>query len=131
MKETEQAWRRRVRAGFTLVEMLLVVAIIGILAGVVVANFTGKQKKAAINATRASIDAIRTAVDMYEVDTGRFPPSLNSLVEKDDAPNWSGPYIRGGIPMDQWGHPFKYTTDGETYKVISDGPPDGQPITSF
>lgn len=132
MKLMRQRGRRGGRGGFTLIEVLLVVAILGILATVVVVNFGGKQEKAMIRACRASISAICTAIDMYEVDTGRYPPSLSALVSNDGAPNWSGPYLRGGVPSDPWGQQFQYTTGDTTYKVTSPGPPGkGQPITSF
>lgn len=120
------------RAGFTLIEVLLVVAILGILAGVVVVNFTGKQQTAQINACRASIQAICTAVDMYEVDTGRLPPSLNALVSNDGSPNWNGPYVRGGLPKDPWAHEFGFNARGEVdYEVYSNGPEGGQKITNW
>jgi len=126
--------RRRgsaVRAGFTLIEVLLVVAILGILAGVVVVNFAGKQKKAMIDACRASIQNICTAVDMYEVDTGRFPPNLNALIQSDGSQNWNGPYLRSAI-QDPWGREFQYTQTGDGYKISSQGPGDGSaPITSW
>ena len=126
----------RGRAGFTLIEVLLVVAILGILAGVVVVNFSGKQEKANINAARASISAIMTAVDVYEVDTGKFPSGLNALVDNDGSPNWHGPYIRGGVPTDPWGTPFNFQVTGEsTFKIISAGPDkamgSADDITSF
>jgi general secretion pathway protein G len=111
------------RGGFTLIEVLLVVAILGILAGVVVVNLGGKQEKAMKNAARASIGAISTAVDLYEVDTGRYPGNLQALVSSDGAPNWNGPYLRGGIPKDPWGQDFAYTREGDSgYKVICGGP---------
>jgi general secretion pathway protein G len=110
------------QSGFTLIEVLVGVAILGILAGVVVGNFSGKGKGARIKATRTSIAAICTAIDMYEVDTGRFPPNLDGLVKSDGAANWSGPYLRGGVPMDSWGTPFSYTTESTSYKVTSGGP---------
>ena len=60
---------------------------------------------------------------MYEVDTGRFPPSLESLIQNDGAPNWDGPYLRGGLPVDSWGTPFQYQLKGDRdYVVISAGP---------
>ena len=114
--------RHAARAGFTLIEVLLVVAILGILAGVVVVNLSGRQEKAMIQSTRASIGAISTAIDLYEVDTGRFPSSLGSLVNDDGSPNWNGPYLRGGLPKDAWGMEFAYSQQGSTYKVISGGP---------
>lgn len=125
------------KAGFTLIEVLLVVAILGILASVVVVNMSGRQESSMIKATRASISAISLGIDMYEVDTGRFPGSLNGLMSSDGAPNWSGPYLRGdGVPADQWGVAFKYTKQGSTsYKVASAGPDmsfgGGDDITSF
>ena len=83
MKNSEVRELTNGRSGFTLIEVLLVVAILGILAGVVVANFGGKQKGAMIKAARTSISAISLAVDMFEIDTGRYPASLNSLVSSD------------------------------------------------
>lgn len=124
--------RKSERAGFTLIEVLLVVAILGILAGVVVVNFSGKQKGAMIKACRASIQNVCTAIDMYEVDTGRYPSGLSALVSSDGSPNWNGPYLRGGVPQDPWGNQFQYSASGNGYKVSSPGPPDGSgTITSF
>lgn len=123
MQERHRSGKRAAASGFTLIEVLLVVAILGILAGVVVVNFGGKQRGAMIRATRASIAAISTAVDMYEVDTGRYPPSLDALLRNDGSPNWNGPYLRGGLPVDAWGTPFAYRREGETgYKIVSAGP---------
>lgn len=122
MNEESKQTRANIRAGFTLIEVLLVVAILGILAGIVVVNFGGKQKGAMIKATRASIAAVCTAIDMYEVDTGRYPPDLNSLIKDDGAPNWNGPYIRGGLPADAWGTPLEYRLQDKGYLVLSAGP---------
>ena len=132
MEQRSDNERRRKQAGFTLIEVLLVVAILGILAGVVVVNFAGKQKKAAIDACRTSIQNVCTAIDMYEVDTGRYPSSLSALTQSDGAPNWSGPYIRGQAPKDPWGIALQYSSSGDGYKVSSPGPGDGSgPITSW
>ena len=123
--------RREGQSGFTLIELMLVVVILGVLAAVVVGSFQGRGKDARIAATRASIDAICTAIDTYEVDTGRYPSSLQSLISSDGSPNWNGPYIRGGLPVDPWGHAFRYERSGDSFKVSSDGPGDGDPpITS-
>jgi len=134
-KETVSA-KRNIQSGFTLIEMLLVVAIIGVLAAVVVVTFPKKQLKAMISATRGSIANVCTAIEVYETDTGRYPPSLQSLISSDGAANWSGPYIRGGAPADAWGTPLSYTLKGDTdYEVRSAGPDaqmsTGDDITSF
>jgi len=113
----------RGKAGFTLIEVLLVVAILGILAGIVAVNFGGKQKGAMIKATRASIAAVCTAIDMYEVDMGQYPGSLSDLIGNPGGDNWNGPYLRGELPEDPWGVAFSYKQQGDTgYKVTSAGP---------
>lgn len=122
-------------AGFTLVEILLVLVIIGILAGVVVVNFGGRSTKAMINATRSSIKAVSMAIEMYEVETGKYPSSLQDLtVSIDDQP----PYIKGGMAalQDSWGNPFVLDNAGSSKFVIRSGGPDGttgseDDITSF
>lgn len=127
---------REMKQGFTLVELLLVVAILGILATVVVVNFTGKQVDAMIKATRGSIANIGVAVDLYEVDTGKLPSSLGNLISGSGEPNWNGPYLRGGLPADAWGTPFSYSSQNtKSYEIRSAGP-DAQTgneddITSF
>ena len=114
------------RAGFTLVEILLVVAILGILAGVAVVSLKGRTKSASIQATRTSIQAIGTAIDTYEVDNGIYPQSLQSLLTKGNESNWNGPYMKDGrMPKDAWGNDFSYSLQSDTYKLSSPGP-DGQ-----
>lgn len=114
------------KSGFTLVEILLVVAILGILAGVAVIGVRGRTDKANKAACRTSIQAIRTAIDAYDVDNGTYPPSLQSLVTRDSAPNWSGPYIQEPRMLkDPWGHDFQYSPREDGCEVRSAGP-DGQ-----
>ena len=135
MNEKRDERRNGSRSGFTLVEVLLVVAILGILAGVVVVSVAGKQKGAMIKATRASISALCTAIDLYEVDTGQYPASLDALLSSDGSPNWTGPYYKG-TAADAWGTAFSFSSQGEKgYKIISAGPDknmgSGDDITSF
>lgn len=134
-----QEWQARKRSGgFTLIEVLLVVAILGVLATVAVLNLNlpARQKQAMVNATRAKIDNISTAVNMYAVDTGKYPSSLQSLVSSSGEPNWLGPYVKGGVPVDAWGTQFQYSLKGDTDFIIRSAGPDrnhgsGDDITSF
>jgi general secretion pathway protein G len=110
-------------AGFTLIEVLLVVAILGILAGVVVSNLGGRSEAARIEAARASISGIVSAVDVFQLDTGRLPTALDELINQPSGViNWNGPYLRGGLPADPWGSPFGLRREGNTYQVVSAGP---------
>jgi general secretion pathway protein G len=118
--------------GFTLLELLVVVAIIGLLAGYVAPRYFGQVGKSEVNAAKAQIDALEKALDQYRLDTGTYPTNelgLNALVQR--PPNeakWNGPYLRKGVPMDPWGKPYLYTMPGEKgdYDLISYGK-DGQP----
>ena len=113
------------RAGFTLVEILLVVAILGILAGVAVQKFSGYTKKANIQAARISIGAIKGAVDRYEIDNGIYPASLQALITRGNESNWNGPYLEDKGLKDPWGNDFTYSVLENSVKIASPGP-DGQ-----
>jgi general secretion pathway protein G len=126
MKRTErQLLAQGSKSGFTLIEVLLVVAILGILAAVVVGNFGQHGENARIRATRASISAISTQADVFQLDVGRLPNALDELVNQPSgAAGWNGPYIRGGMAAlnDAWGTPINYRKEGNSYKLMSAGP---------
>lgn len=110
-------------AGFTLIEILLVVVIIGILAAVAVPRLGGRVGQSQIAAARAGAGAIGTAIDLYETDNGKLPESLQNLITKGSEPNWNGPYIRKAEGLkDPWGTEFQYTKQGNVYTVVSAGP---------
>lgn len=118
------------KAGFTLVEILLVVAILGILAGVATVSIRGRMMGAQVNAARTSIQAIGTAIDTYEVDNGVLPASLQNLLTKGNEYNWNGPYLKDGrMPKTPWGDDFQYTVKGESYELKA-RKPDGEFVTN-
>ena len=112
---------------FTLVEMLLVVTIIGVLAALVIPKLIGRSQEAHITTTKADVmSGISSALNIFEVDTGGFPRSLQDLVQQpSDAKNWRGPYL-GKMPVDGWGNPYVYYYPGKHnqnfYDVLSFGP---------
>ena len=120
-KRNEETVRRK--AGFTLIEILLVVVIIGILAAVAVPRLGGRVGQSQVAAARASIGAIGTAIDLYETDNGKLPENLQNLVTKGSEPNWQGPYLRKVESLkDPWGTDFQYSKQGDVYAVVSAGP---------
>src|SRR5215472_4249579 len=120
---------RRRQRGFTLVEILLVVTIIGILAALVVPKIMGRGEEARIKAAYSDINGgIKTTLGMYEVDTGTYPKSLQDLIQQPgDVQHWKGPYFDPpSLPMDPWGHPYVYVFPGRhnpsSYDLYSLGP---------
>ena len=118
--------------GFTLLELLVVVAIIGLLVGYVAPRYFSQVGKSEVTAVRAQIDGFEKALDTYRLDTGRYPSTeqgLNALVTKPgDMPKWNGPYLRKAVPLDPWGNPYRYKSPSEKgdYEILSLGK-DGQP----
>ncbi len=105
------------REGFTLIELMLVVIIIGALVAMVMPRLTGRGEQARSSAAKADIQAnIATALKLYELDNGNFPTTeegLNALLNKPaSATNWNGPYLEKN-PIDPWGREYKYKSPGE------------------
>ncbi|AKJ63995.1 type II secretion system major pseudopilin GspG [Kiritimatiella glycovorans] len=127
---------RAAREGFTLIEILLVVVIIGILVGIAVPRFTGRVEQSRVAAAESTLKSISTALDLYELDMGRYPDDLEALEKQPEgADNWRGPYLKSGIPEDPWGQEYVYKHPGthnpHGYDLHSLGPQGGEPITNW
>jgi len=128
----QRAARRR-RAGFTLVELLLVLVILAALAAVVVPKFANRGKQAKVTAATTQISNFEVALDTFEVDNGYYPSGANGLndlvTQPGNAQDWRGPYVKE-VPLDPWGSPYIYESPGKVntsgYDISSAGP-DGQP----
>jgi len=118
---------RRSQDGFTLIELMVVILIIGLLATIVVQNLRSATDKAKRVKAQADISQIKSALDRYYLDAGSYPTSdqgLPALIAAPSAGNdpkdWGGPYIER-IPPDPWGHPYFYQSDGNEYLLKSFG----------
>lgn len=123
---------KRPAHGFTLLELLVVMVIIGLLASYVAPRFFDQIGKSEVKAARAQLDAFDKALATYRLDTGHFPSGdqgLKALVERPASePKWSGPYLTKALPPDPWGRPYLYRAPGEQgrdYDLLSLGK-DGQ-----
>ncbi len=118
--------------GFTLLELLVVMVIIGLLAGYVGPKLFAQIGKSETKVTRAQIDALQKALDQYRIDTGRYPSTeqgLATLLNRPaDEPRWGGPYLAKAVPADPWGRSYVYLSPGRhgDYDLLSYGR-DGQP----
>ncbi|MCE4554260.1 type II secretion system major pseudopilin GspG [Pelomonas cellulosilytica] len=124
--------RLRLNKGFTLLELLVVMVIIGLLAGYVGPKFFGQIGKSEVKAARAQIDALEKSLDQYRLDVGRYPATEQGLAALNTKPadesKWSGPYLSKAVPKDPWGHEYQYRSPGEhgEYDLFSFGK-DGRP----
>jgi len=120
-------------AGFTLLELLVVIVIIGLLAAYVGPKYFSQLGKSEVTVARAQIEAFEKSLDTYRLDVGRYPTTeegLNALMAAPPtaAGKWNGPYLKKGVPADPWGHPYQYRAPGTKgdYEIVSLGK-DGQP----
>lgn len=120
--------------GFTLLELLVVIVIIGLLAGYVAPRYFSQVGKSEIQVARAQLESIEKALDQFRLDTRNYPTAeqgLQALVEKPaNAQNWSGPYLKKAVPSDPWGKPYVYRVPGqrgefELFSYGRDGKPGG------
>jgi len=128
------------RAGFTLIEIMVVVIILGLLAVLVAPNVIDKLSVAKGKTARTQIELLGTALDSYRLDNGTYPTTQQGMsalwtkpVSAPEPRNWSGPYLKKAVPQDPWGNAYVYRSPGESnpdgYDLISlgaDGSPGGE-----
>lgn len=127
------ARKNKYKAGFTLIEIMIVVIILAILAAAVIPRLTGRTQQAKESRAKADIETLSLALDLYSIDNGFFPSTTQGLAALRSRPsspptptNWRGPYIKKSVPKDPWGSPYKYASPGvhnkEDYDISSLGP---------
>ncbi|HEV8106752.1 MAG TPA: type II secretion system major pseudopilin GspG [Burkholderiales bacterium] len=133
MERTMHGLQRK-EQGFTLLELLVVIVIIGLLAGYVAPRYFSQVGRSEIQVAKAQIESLDKALDQYRLDMRRYPSTeegLQALVAKpESAAAWSGPYLKKSVPNDPWGRPYVYRTPGqksefELFSYGRDGKPGG------
>lgn len=129
----QRALSRAVQAGFTLLELLVVIVIIGLLAAYVGPKYFSQLGKSEVTVAKAQIEAFDKSLDTYRLDVGRYPSAeegLNALMAAPPSAGakWNGPYLKKGVPQDPWGRAYQYRSPGTKgeYEILSLGK-DGQP----
>jgi general secretion pathway protein G len=119
-------------AGFTLLELLVVMVLIGLLAGFVAPRYFAQVGKSQVKVARAQVDGLDKALDQYRLDVGHYPTSEQGLqalaVQPGGEVNWAGPYLKKAVPPDPWGRPYLYQQPGShgDFDLVSYGK-DGRP----
>lgn len=132
MRHADGQGRRTTAGGFTLLELLVVMVIIGLLAGIVAPQYFAQIGKSNAKVARAQIESFGQALDQYRLDVGRYPSTEQGLLAlraaPQQVPRWRGPYLKRDIPEDPWGHAYVYRQPGQhgEYDLVSLGA-DGQP----
>jgi general secretion pathway protein G len=116
------------QAGFTLIEMMVVMVIIGLLMALVGPRFIRQEEKAKVKAARAQIELLGTALDTFRLDVGRYPNSQEGLAALRQRPfgvdRWDGPYLKKDVPKDPWDRQYYYRSPGDNgrpYDLLSYG----------
>jgi general secretion pathway protein G len=115
------------QTGFTLLELLVVIVIIGLLAGLVAPRYFDQVSKSNTKVARAQIESLEKSLDQYRLDIGRYPTTEQGLAALFTKPanveKWQGPYLKKAVPADPWGNAYQYKAPGEhgEYDLLSLG----------
>ena len=126
--------RRAAQGGFSLIEIILVVVLIGGIVAFAASRILGGGDRAKANLGKAQVQTLAEKIQQFEMDTGNLPGSLDDLVtEPGNSTGWLGPYAKPGELKDPWNHPFEYTVpgDGQPFDLVSlgkDGKPGGTSV---
>ncbi|RJE76904.1 type II secretion system protein GspG [Pseudoalteromonas sp. MSK9-3] len=113
----------RMNSGFTMMELLIVIVILGLLMSLVAPDFFKRLSSSERKIAAAQMASLETAIDTFRLDVGAFPKSLEEL-RSSESPRWDGPYLPKAVPLDPWNNPYYYKTPGENganYTLISFG----------
>lgn len=129
MKRSHHSFSPPKMAGFTLIEVMVVVVILGILAALVVPKIMGRPEQARLVRAKQDILTVKSAMDLYKLDNGFYPSTdqgLEALINKPSLPpvprNWKTEGYLETLPIDPWGEPYQYINDDEKIRIYSYGP---------
>ncbi len=135
MEKSANHYTRKYQRGFSLIELLIVMIILGLLASLVGPRLFGHVDDARVSTARSQIELLGTALDSYRLDIGRYPTTEQGLDalrrEPSGVRNWNGPYLNRNIPKDPWGNEYQYKSPGDhgeydLWSYGADGEPGGE-----
>ncbi len=119
-------FKNAAKSGMTLIEIIIVVALMGTLMAYLVRNLVGQQEEAKKDQTRLGMGVLEQCLQLYRVHNNRYPSTEQGLdammVAPSDVKTWRGPYTEANKLNDPWGNKFQYESDGRVFKIISGGP---------